>query len=234
MEGGAEKSGPLESVLVEARRRSLIGGAPVEAQMAHAQAFYRVLSIETPGGPVLELGSGGGLPGLAMAVYDARLRLVLVDSALRSAEFLGWAIAELRLSDRVEVLHARAEDAGHDEAYRGCFGAVVARSFAPPAVTAECAAPFLKVGGRLIVAEPPASGSHETVAAGYRAPDPGRWPVEGCRELGLVPETSVSEPFAFVVLRQASPCPARYARRAGIPRKRPLFGRSPRGLRQPG
>jgi 16S rRNA (guanine527-N7)-methyltransferase len=213
---GAE--GQLEAVLMQARQRSLVGGLPISAQVAHSEGFLRALLLEPFDGPVLELGSGGGLPGLVMAVEDRDLRLVLVDSARRSVEFLRWAVEELELSSRVEIVHARAELVGRDERYRGGFGAVLARSFAPPAVTAECAAPLLVVGGRLIVSEPPAK---DVGAGGPIALS--RWPVEGCAELGLTPELNLRDRFGFAVLRQTSPCPDRFPRRTGIPAKRPLF-----------
>ena len=221
--------GKLEAVLREAQRSSLIGGGPIETQLAHAQAFLRVLLLEEPCGPVLDLGSGGGLPGLVLALADQRLQLSLVDSSRRSADFLRWAVAELGVSARVETLNARAEDLGRDDTYRGYFAVVVARSFGPPAVTAECAAPFLQVDGRLIVAEPPADTSRPSGLTALGAPDSDRWPRQGCLQLGLVPETAVSQPFAFAVLRQNSPCPERYPRRSGIPSKRPLFGEGRRG-----
>ncbi|HLN06332.1 MAG TPA: RsmG family class I SAM-dependent methyltransferase [Acidimicrobiales bacterium] len=215
--------GRLEDVFAEARRRSLIGSLPVPAQIAHSEGFLRALSSEHVDGPVLELGSGGGLPGLVFAVEDPDLRLVLLDSSRRSTDFLRWAVAELQLSERVEVVNMRAEQAGRDGRYRGSFAAVVARSFGPPAVTAECAAPLLRVGGRLLVAEPPLDPS----SAGSMSRDArraaSRWPVEGCAEFGLVPELELREPFGFAVLRQDHPCPERYPRRPGIPNKRPLF-----------
>ena len=183
----------------------------------------RALFREPVDGPVLELGSGGGLPGLVLTVEDQDLRMVFLDAAQRSADFLRWAVDELRLSSRVEVVNARAEELGREERYRGRFAAVVARSFASPAVTAECAAPFLRLCGRLIVSEPPGSGSNQAGDRGTALPQTDRWPVEGCLKLGLVPEVNLQEAFSFAVLRQTSPCPGRYPRRPGIPAKRPLF-----------
>jgi 16S rRNA (guanine527-N7)-methyltransferase len=211
----------LEEVLREARRRSLVGNVPVEEQIAHSEGFLRALSLEALNGPVLELGSGGGLPGLVLAVEDERLRLVLLDSFRRSTDFLRWAVDELELTSRVEVVTIRAEEAGRDEGFRGKFAAVLARSFAPPAVTAECAAPLLVVGGRLIVSEPPwdPSGPSHTPQEALTA----RWPIEGCTEVGLVPELALRGDFGYAVLRQQRSCPPRYPRRPGIPSKRPLF-----------
>ncbi|MGA3352214.1 MAG: RsmG family class I SAM-dependent methyltransferase [Acidimicrobiales bacterium] len=182
----------------------------------------RALLLEAVETPVLELGSGGGLPGLVMALEDQELRLVLVDSARRSVEFLRWAVDELEISERVDIVHARAEQVGRDPRYREGFAAVLARSFGPPAVTAECAAPLLRVGGRLIVSEPPAKDPVQDLAlASLPAPD--RWPPQGCAELGLKPELALRDPFGFAVIRQVSQCPERFPRRTGIPAKRPLF-----------
>jgi 16S rRNA (guanine527-N7)-methyltransferase len=213
----------LETVLAEARRRSLTGNASFSAQRAHSEGFLRALSLEAFDGPVLELGTGGGLPGLVLAAEVPELELVLVDSARRSVVFLRWAIEELEISARVEVVDARAEDLGRDEKWRGSLAAVIARSFGPPAVTAECAAPLLRVGGRLVVSEPPADKPRAVDGAGDAPPPAERWPVEGCARLGLLPESGLREAFGFAILRQASPCPDRFPRRPGIPSKRLLF-----------
>jgi 16S rRNA (guanine527-N7)-methyltransferase len=199
----------------------------MSAHRAHSEGFLRALLLETVDGPILEIGAGGGLPGLVLAVEDADLHLVLLDSARRSVEFLKWAVSQLQLSSRVEVVHARAEQLGRDERYRASFAAILARSFGPPAVTAECAAPLLKVGGRLIVSEPPDKDSHTIRATQDTPPDPDRWPAVGCEKLGLTPEFGIRERFGFAVLRQTSLCPDRYPRRPGIPTKRPLFSQVP-------
>jgi 16S rRNA (guanine527-N7)-methyltransferase len=155
---------------------------------------------------------------------------VLLEAGARRARFLSDAVRELGLSGRAEVLHARAEVAGRDGALRAGFEVVTARSFGPPAVVAECAAPLLRRGGHLIVAEPPAQDpvDNETpggdvggVTSGSGTED--RWPPEQLRKVGLEPMAAVHEGFSYHVLRQAHSCPDRYPRRDGVPAKRPLF-----------
>lgn len=136
---------------------------------------------------------------------------LLVESAARRCAVLDEAVRRLELADRVAVRQARAEEAGRDPSLRGAYDLVVARSFGAPAVTAECAAPFLRVGGRLLVSEPPAPAAH-------------RWPVEGLAALGMAPERPVAAGRAHAqILVQQERCPERFPRRTGIPTKRPLF-----------
>jgi 16S rRNA (guanine527-N7)-methyltransferase len=134
---------------------------------------------------------------------------VLLDGSRTRTEFLRDAVVRLGLAGRAEVVEERAEIAGRGP-LRGGFDLVVARSFASPAATAECGAPFLQPGGRLIVAEPP----------GGR---PERWDTEGLAQLGLVCRDRMVSPTAYQILIQQYPCPDRFPRRVGVPEKRPLF-----------
>jgi 16S rRNA (guanine527-N7)-methyltransferase len=195
-------------VLGKAKARGFLGPGPVGAQIEHSFTFTSLL----PAAPrrAVDLGSGGGVPGLVLALLCPRSRWILIDAGARRAAFLREAVGELELSDRVEVLDQRAEDAGRNSQRRGEADLVVARSFGPPAVTAECAAPFLRTGGFLVVAEPPGGA-------------PERWPARPLALLGLIPDKSRTAPVALQRLRQAHPCPPRYPRRPGIPAKRPLY-----------
>jgi 16S rRNA (guanine527-N7)-methyltransferase len=134
----------------------------------------------------------------------------LLDVGQRRTAFLRTAIEALGVVGRVEVLAARAETAGRQPAQRGAYDLVVARSFGPPAVTAECAAPFLQVGGLLVVSEPP-------------EPAPDRWSVNALAELGLALRDAVEGPPRLQIAQQEAACPLRYPRRVGLPGKRPLW-----------
>lgn len=200
----------LEKVLEEARALGFLGPGPVAGHIEHAAGFLRAVG-EPPPTHVIDLGSGGGLPGLVVARAWPDSRVALLDSNERRSAFLTRAVLALGLDGRVSVAHSRAEDAGRDPAWRGRADLVVARSFGPPAVTAECAAPLLAVGGRLVVSEPP-DGTPE------------RWPEGPLSELGLRPIGRLEQAFSrFQILRQESACPEPFPRRVGVPTKRPLF-----------
>jgi 16S rRNA (guanine527-N7)-methyltransferase len=191
----------LVAVLDEARDLGFLGPGPVAFHVEHARAYLPALAGLQ--GAALDLGAGGGVPGLVLALERPDLDWTLLDAMQRRTAFLARAVAALGL-DGVAVRTARAEAVPD---LRGGFVAVVARSFGPPAVTAECAAPLLQVGGRLVVSEPPEAGD--------------RW--TGAAVLGLGAAHRLPGPPGLVVLTQETPCPARFPRRTGVPAKRPLW-----------
>lgn len=200
----------LFGVLSEARDLGFLGPGPVEGHIEHSAGFLQAVGEPHPS-CVVDLGSGGGVPGLALALAWPGSRFCLLESNERRALFLARATSQLGLDGRVVVAHARAEEAGRDPMWRGWADVVVSRSFGPPAVTAECAAPLLQVGGRLVVSEPPGG-------------DGERWPAEQLATLGLVPVSRFVQAFSrFQVLRQEQQCLETYPRRVGVPAKRPLF-----------
>jgi 16S rRNA (guanine527-N7)-methyltransferase len=185
----------------------------LEDQVANGQVFAdAVMTLHGPAAVIADLGPGGGVPSLVIAERCPDASMVLIERARRRVDFLRWAVAELGWQDRIRVHLGEAEDAGRDVELAGAFDVVTARSFGPAAVTAECACRLLAPGGHLIVSEPPG------------APD--RWPGDALRPLGLRPATLVGDgPARLAVLARAEEFdldPA-YPRRAGVPRRRPLF-----------
>lgn len=198
----------LDAVLSRSRALGFLGPGPVSDQRAHATAFLGAIDRDGVERAV-DLGSGGGVPGLVLAQLLPSVTWVLLDGMVRRTSFLEEAAVELGL-DNVVVRTVRAEEAGRDPALRGTADLVVARGFGAPPVTAECAAPLLRVGGSLVVSEPPGSTG-------------ARWPATGVAEVGLLVECTVVGPPAFVRLRQVRPVSGRYPRRTGVPAKRPLW-----------
>ena len=148
---------------------------------------------------------------LAVEVWPES-RWVLLEAMAKRAETLELAVAELDIGDRVTVVHGRAEHAGRvDQPLRGACTLVTSRSFGAPNLTAEAASPLLAPGGTLVVSEPPGSEGE-------------RWPAEGLAPLGLVPGGVVQTGLAgYMVLHQASPCPAEYPRAWKRQARHPLF-----------
>jgi len=212
----------LRGVLEDAREAGFLGRVPVDSHLRHAEAFGD--AVGDPGSLLLDLGSGGGVPGLVLATRWSALEVALLEGSERRADFLREAVERLGLESRVSVIPARAEDAAHDGRWRGLFDTVTARAFGAPAVTAECGAAFLRVGGRLVVAEPPPPTPGVPCApGGTHASDQTRWPP-AVELLGLVPRACCCRGHAhFQVLDAERGCPAHLPRRVGIPRKRPLF-----------
>jgi 16S rRNA (guanine527-N7)-methyltransferase len=210
----------LGDVLLDARRAGFLGPGPIEPHLEHAAGFVDLARRQAvrsgAGAPlILDLGSGGGLPGLVIAMRWPATTLVLLDANERRAEFLQRAVRRCGLGERVTVVHQRAEVGGRDPEYRGTFDGVVVRSFGAPAVVAECGAPFLRQGGWLIVSEPPGASDEN----GHRD----RWPADGVAQVGLEPGEFVREGFGYQVLHQREACPERFPRRNGVPAKQPLF-----------
>lgn len=215
-----EVPGPLLEVLEDARTLGFLGPGPVAPQVDHAVAYCALLELDdaAPGplGPFLDLGSGGGVPGLVLATLLSGTRWVLLDSMVRRTGFLDQAVERLRLGSRVRVVTARAEEVGRDQAHRMRYRAIVARSFAAPPVLAECAAPLLMRGGTVVVSEPP-------VQSGVTGPRPGRWPAAGLAQLGLAVDWWAAGPPSLVRLRQTGRCPRTYPRAVGVPGRNPLW-----------
>lgn len=199
----------LVEVLAESQRLGFLGPGPVESHVEHAAGFLQLLGQADR---VLDLGSGGGVPGLVLAVRLPDTEFVLLDAMDRRCRFLRWAVDELDLAERVRVVHGRAEDQARRTDLRGRFPVVVTRSFGSPAVTAECAVGFVAwPGGRILVSEPP------TV-------DEERWPPAGLASLGLVAAgREAGSGWSVQVLEISGPVDDRLPRRVGVPGKRPAF-----------
>ena len=202
--------GNLLEVLEESRRLGLLGPGPVARQQQHDIDLAK--AIGSFDGRMLDLGSGGGLPGLVLFGEWPSATGVLLDAQRRRCELLERAVATLDLEARIEVRCGRAETLARDPELRGGFDLVVARSFGPPAVTAECAVGYLRAGGALVVTEPPESEVEV------------RWSVAGLEELGLGPaEPLRAGETGAVRIRSTGAVEDRWPRRDGVPAKRPLW-----------
>jgi 16S rRNA (guanine527-N7)-methyltransferase len=169
---------------------------------------------EAAPGSALDLGSGGGVPGIVLALARPKVHWTLVDSVGKKADAMRGFVDALALPN-VEVLAERAEVLGRGPG-RESYDLVAARACAALPVLAEYALPLLRVGGTLLawkgapVAEELDAGAAASARLGGGAPAvrPSHAPALGHH--------------SFVVIRKLHPTPARYPRRPGEPARRPL------------
>jgi 16S rRNA (guanine527-N7)-methyltransferase len=199
----------LRAALTRARDLGFLGPGPLEDHVQHALGLAALIGAAPA--TFLELGAGGGVPGLVLALTWPQAASTLLEVGQRRAAHLRQAVDDLGLGARVEVVEARAEEAGRSPALRGRFELVVARAFGSPAATAECGVAFLRPGGALVVSEPPGG-----------APD--RWDEAGLARLGLGPARVVAGGGTSAArMAKLGPVDERWPRRTGVPARRPLW-----------
>ncbi|NNN09508.1 MAG: hypothetical protein HKL85_10000 [Acidimicrobiaceae bacterium] len=202
----------LYRALEESRARGFLGPMPIETQIDHAAGFFQVWDDlnSVPPSQFLDLGSGGGLPGLVLFEHWA-VPATFLDSMVKRTNFLQEVMDWDGVPGVARVINGRAEQLSRERVFDGQFPLVTARSFGPPAVTAECATRFLSVGGILIVSEPPTEG------------DVDRWNPSALGQLGLHSEGRIRKGAAFQIIRKTKATPDRFPREIGTPGKNPLF-----------
>jgi len=195
--------------LQRARDLGFLGRAAVDAQLAHARALLAAVPEECGSGlSLLDLGSGGGLPGLAAVELPRFSRIILLDRSERRCAFLRSSLAALPETTHVEVVTGLAEHVGRDREFREGVDVVMSRSFGPPSATLECASAFVRVGGRLIVSDPPGGRN---------------WPENGAGCFGLAVSSSSAVEPSWTVFQKTDVLDDRFPRRAGVPVRRPMF-----------
>jgi len=144
----------LIDALGEAQRIGMLGDRPLDEVVEHSLGFVAALPVQCH--TVVDLGSGGGDPGLVIAMACPNLRITLVDRRAKRTDLLVRLVGRLGIRDRVEVLEADVEDL--PSRFPGRYWDVVtSRGFGPPEYTARLGAPLLPRGGHMLVSEPPDS-----------------------------------------------------------------------------
>jgi 16S rRNA (guanine527-N7)-methyltransferase len=169
-----------------------------EARRVHLEGSVAGLPhIERFSGSIVDVGSGGGSPGLPLAAALPERHVTLLEANARKAAFLE-RIA--RSFPNVSVVRGRAEEQGVDS-----YGVAVARALAPPPVAAEWCLPLVRPGGGVVLYVGPTAD----VAAVARV----------ARHIGG------GEPEAVpgaIVIPKLEATPEGFPRRTGVARKRPL------------
>lgn len=158
--------------LTEAQRLGFLGSRPVEEAVEHSLDFVEAIPPEAR--RIVDIGSGGGLPGLVIGARCPDVDLLLVDRREKRTDFLqrviircGWTHVTVRTADVEDLVKERR--GGTLER----FDVVTARGFGPPATTLQLATQLIAPTGMVVVSEPPTGN---------------RWPSELLVRLGLTVE----------------------------------------------
>jgi 16S rRNA (guanine527-N7)-methyltransferase len=158
-------------------------------------------------GPVVDVGSGGGSPGIPVALARPELRVELLEAQRRKCDFLERATWDI---ENVAVVCARAEEHGRG-AGRDAYGTALAQALAPVPVALEWCLPLVRAGGRVILL----AGEVDLGVA-----------KAVCEQVGgAAPELVAlpgSEQRSLLVVPKIGATPERFPRRPGLARKRPL------------
>lgn len=162
----------LDEILLEGIQAGQIG-TPIEPHGLHAMGFFQFLDADTDlPRRCADIGTGVGLPGLVLAERYPATTWTLIERRSGRTDLLRRGVTRLGLASRVEVFTGDVVNLARGTR-RGSFDCVTARSFGPPADTAECALGLLAEGGSLITSEP---FGDETES---------RWPAADLQRCGL-------------------------------------------------
>ncbi len=168
------------------------------------------------GASVIDVGSGGGFPGIPLAIIRPDVQIALLESAIKKATFLQEAVNELHLGN-VIIINQRAELAGQSWEYRQRFHLAVTRAVAAAPVALELTLPFVRLLGRAVLMK---KGNIDVELEQAR---------RALRQLGgtielvdTLPLPDLLPEHMLVVVEKLQATQARFPRRPGIPERRPL------------
>lgn len=171
---------------------------PVEARRVLLDdALAGVNLVRGFAGPIVDVGSGGGTPGIPLAASLPDRQVTLLEAERRKTEFLQAWTAEL---PNLSVVWGRAEEQPTDG-----YGVAVAKALAHPPVAVEWCLPLVREGGAVVLWVGPSV-------------EPGRI----ARAAERVAGEAVESPPGFAVVRKVGPTPTGFPRRPGMAKKRPL------------
>jgi 16S rRNA (guanine527-N7)-methyltransferase len=165
---------------------------------------------------LIDVGTGGGFPGIPLKIVCPGLRVTLVESVGKKADFCRRVVSNLNL-EGVEVIQERAEVIGHTAEHRQRYDWAAARAVAALPVLAEYLLPLVKVGGRML-----AMKGQSAVAEAHTAEK--AFSMLGGHLRQVVPVTlpGVAEERYLVMVDKTAATPQHYPRRVGLPTKKPL------------
>lgn len=165
---------------------------------------------------IADIGTGAGFPGIPIKILKQNTEIILIDSLNKRINFLNEVINQNNLK-KIQAIHARAENIGHDDKYREKYDIVTSRAVAKLNVLLEYMLPLLKVGGRCICLKGP--NVEEEIEEAQKALDILGGKIEKVEKITL-PDSDNKR--TIIIIKSVKQSPNKYPRKAGIPTTSPL------------
>jgi len=165
---------------------------------------------------VIDIGTGGGFPGLPLKIMKRDLDVLLVDSTMKKINFLNDVINKIGL-EKIQAIHGRAEEMGRDPLYREKFDVAISRAVAQLNTLCEYCLPFVKVGGYFIsmkgsdIDEELKEASNSIKVLGGKL-----------KEVKLIKLPLSDINHSLIIIEKIKETATKYPRGGGKPRKKPL------------
>jgi 16S rRNA (guanine527-N7)-methyltransferase len=165
---------------------------------------------------LIDVGTGGGFPGIPMKIMNDTIQLTLLDSLNKRIAFLQAVVDTLFLKD-VKLIHGRAEDFGSNVQFRQKFDVATSRAVASINVLSEYCLPFVKTDGIFIALK--GENIEDELKNGEKAVKLLGGEVASVIKY-VIPGTDMGR--SLVIIKKVSDTPDRYPRKAGTPSRKPL------------
>ena len=165
---------------------------------------------------LIDVGTGGGFPGVPLKIANAELEIDLLDSLNKRIIFLNEVIKELNL-DNIRAIHGRAEELSIRSEYREKYDICISRAVASLNTLSAYCIPFVKVGGFFVSMKGP-EFEQELSSSKYAIEILGGKIV--CKKTIQIPESDIYH--SLIIVEKIKQTSTKYPRGGGKPRKNPL------------
>ena len=190
----------------------------VEVDIKHFLDSITIFKTQkiTKGKSIIDIGTGGGFPGVPIKIMEDGTDVTLFDSLNKRLIFLNEVISKLGL-ENIRTIHGRAEEYGIKEEYRESFDIATSRAVASLNILSEYCLPFVKVGGYFIAMKGPEV--EEEIKGSENAIKVLGGKIEDKIDVKL-PSSDITH--NLLIIKKISHTPTKYPRGGGKPKKNPL------------
>lgn len=165
---------------------------------------------------IIDIGTGAGFPGIPLKIYRSDLKITLVDSLNKRLNFLNEVIDKLKL-EKIETIHARAEELGRNKSYREKFDVATSRAVANLSTLSEYLLPFVKIGGKCISMK--GSDIEDELNNAKKAIEILGGKVVK-KEVFNLPQSDLGR--SLIIIKKMKNTPGKFPRKPGTPAKEPI------------